>query len=70
MLLSFCRPSGGRILEALHVDPASSLSLEHDKGTKVSKPPIRYFVNYHNGARFSWWLDMEISHAILKVWLT
>ncbi|PKA49137.1 hypothetical protein AXF42_Ash010822 [Apostasia shenzhenica] len=34
------RPIGGRILEALHVDPASSLSLEHDKITKVSRHPI------------------------------
>ncbi|BBH07803.1 hypothetical protein Prudu_019835 [Prunus dulcis] len=33
------RPSTGLILEALHVDPASSASLEKDKGTKVVKPP-------------------------------
>ncbi|ONK64627.1 uncharacterized protein A4U43_C07F28140 [Asparagus officinalis] len=33
------RPPGeGRILEALHIDPASSLPVEHDKGTKVLKP--------------------------------
>ncbi|KAJ6798381.1 CLK4-associating serine/arginine rich protein [Iris pallida] len=34
------RSSGGRILEALHVDPASGLSLEQDKSTKVLKPPL------------------------------
>ncbi|GLU20019.1 hypothetical protein SLE2022_362370 [Rubroshorea leprosula] len=32
------RPSSGRILEALHVDPASGLSLDKDKSTKVLKP--------------------------------
>ncbi|CAM8907908.1 unnamed protein product [Rhodiola kirilowii] len=35
------RPSNGYILEALHVDPASSITLEKDKSTKIGKPPIR-----------------------------
>ncbi|XP_072978069.1 uncharacterized protein [Typha angustifolia] len=34
------RPSGGRILEALHIDPASSLSVEQEKNIKVLKPSI------------------------------
>ncbi|XP_020088125.1 CLK4-associating serine/arginine rich protein [Ananas comosus] len=34
------RPSGGRILEALHTDPASSLSLEQEKSIKLSKPSV------------------------------
>ncbi|XP_028114094.1 CLK4-associating serine/arginine rich protein-like isoform X3 [Camellia sinensis] len=34
------RPSSGRILEALHIDPASSLSHDKDKNTKVSKPQV------------------------------
>ncbi|KAF5961172.1 hypothetical protein HYC85_002381 [Camellia sinensis] len=34
------RPSSGRILEALHIDPASSLSHVKDKNTKVSKPQV------------------------------
>ncbi|GAB2227341.1 hypothetical protein Droror1_Dr00009159 [Drosera rotundifolia] len=33
------RPSSGLILEALHVDPASGVSLEKDKNVKVVKPP-------------------------------
>ncbi|CAL5366967.1 unnamed protein product [Camellia sinensis] len=33
-------PSSGRILEALHIDPASSLSHDKDKNTKVSKPQV------------------------------
>ncbi|KAL9261169.1 CLK4-associating serine/arginine rich protein-like protein [Drosera capensis] len=32
------RPSSGLILEALHVDPASGVSLEKDKNVKVVKP--------------------------------
>ncbi|GMH14787.1 hypothetical protein Nepgr_016628 [Nepenthes gracilis] len=32
------RPSSGRILEALHVDPASGVSLDKDKNLKVLKP--------------------------------
>ena len=40
MLILFCRPSSGRILEALHIDPASSLSHDKDKNTKVSKPQV------------------------------
>ncbi|KAI0498526.1 hypothetical protein KFK09_019414 [Dendrobium nobile] len=31
------RSSGSRILEALHVDPASALSLENEKNTKISR---------------------------------
>ncbi|XP_020554819.1 CLK4-associating serine/arginine rich protein isoform X2 [Sesamum indicum] len=31
------RPSSGRILEALHVDPASGVSLDKDKNTKLLK---------------------------------
>lgn len=42
MLFLLCRPSSGRILEALHVDPASGVSLEKEKGTKVLKPAVRY----------------------------
>ncbi|KAJ9670753.1 hypothetical protein PVL29_026963 [Vitis rotundifolia] len=32
------RPSSGRILEALHVDPASGISLDKEKQSKVLKP--------------------------------
>ncbi|XP_020587524.1 CLK4-associating serine/arginine rich protein isoform X4 [Phalaenopsis equestris] len=34
---SLNRSSGNRILEALHVDPASALSLENDKNPKISR---------------------------------
>ncbi|KAF4380800.1 hypothetical protein F8388_017154 [Cannabis sativa] len=35
------RPSSGPILEALHVDPASGVSVNRDKGTKMVKvPPV------------------------------
>ncbi|BAU00208.1 hypothetical protein VIGAN_10178100 [Vigna angularis var. angularis] len=34
------RPSSGCILEALHVDPASGVSIDKDKGTKVAKPSV------------------------------
>ncbi|OMO56679.1 hypothetical protein CCACVL1_26368 [Corchorus capsularis] len=34
------RPSSGLILEALHVDPASGVSLDKDKISKVSKPAV------------------------------
>ncbi|XP_052196017.1 uncharacterized protein LOC127803654 isoform X2 [Diospyros lotus] len=35
------RPSSGQILEALHIDPASSVSLDKEKNTtKVSKPQV------------------------------
>ncbi|KAL5557007.1 hypothetical protein UlMin_039243 [Ulmus minor] len=34
------RPSSGHILEALHVDPASGVSLNKDKGSKVVKPLV------------------------------
>ncbi|XP_061341084.1 uncharacterized protein LOC133287464 isoform X2 [Gastrolobium bilobum] len=34
------RPSSGCILEALHVDPASGVSIDKDKGTKVMKPSV------------------------------
>ena len=44
MLLLVCRPSSGRILEALHVDPASGISLDKEKQSKVLKPSVRYFV--------------------------
>ena len=37
-----CRPSSGHILEALHVDPASGVSLEKDKIVKLPKPSVRY----------------------------
>lgn len=39
----FCRPVTGQILEALHTDPASSVSLEKEKNSKVL-PPIRYLM--------------------------
>ncbi|OVA15821.1 Suppressor of white apricot N-terminal domain [Macleaya cordata] len=34
------RPSTGRILEALHVDPASAVSHDQEKETKVLKPSV------------------------------
>ncbi|XP_018844972.1 CLK4-associating serine/arginine rich protein isoform X1 [Juglans regia] len=34
------RPSSGRILEALHVDPASNVSLDKEKSAKVLKPAV------------------------------
>ncbi|KAJ7944423.1 CLK4-associating serine/arginine rich protein [Quillaja saponaria] len=34
------RPSSGGILEALHVDPASGVSLDKEKGPKVAKLPV------------------------------
>ncbi|XP_031254421.1 CLK4-associating serine/arginine rich protein-like isoform X1 [Pistacia vera] len=34
------RPASGRILEALHVDPASGVSLDKEKVTKVPKPVV------------------------------
>ncbi|XVF59417.1 hypothetical protein PTKIN_Ptkin07bG0274200 [Pterospermum kingtungense] len=34
------RPSSGHILEALHVDPASGVSLDNEKSSKVSKPAV------------------------------
>ncbi|XWS33614.1 hypothetical protein CRYUN_Cryun22dG0098000 [Craigia yunnanensis] len=34
------RPSSGHILEALHVDPASGVSLDKEKSAKVSKPAV------------------------------
>ena len=37
---SLNRSSSGFILEALHVDPASGVSIEKDKGAKVSKPSV------------------------------
>lgn len=42
MLPLFCRPSSGHILEALHVDPASGVSLDKEKNSKLPKPPARY----------------------------
>lgn len=42
MLPLFCRPSSGHILEALHVDPASGVSLDKEKNSKLLKPPARY----------------------------
>ena len=41
VVLYACRASGGRILEALHVDPASAMSLEQEKNAKMLRPPIR-----------------------------
>lgn len=46
MLLLFCRPASGRILEALHVDPASGVSLDKEKVTKVPKPVVRYSLDH------------------------
>ncbi|CAL5371066.1 unnamed protein product [Camellia sinensis] len=34
------RPSAGQILEALHIDPASSVSLDKEQSTKVLKPLV------------------------------
>ncbi|PSS21280.1 CLK4-associating serine/arginine rich protein [Actinidia chinensis var. chinensis] len=34
------RPSSGQILEALHIDPASSLSLDKEKNAKMVKPQV------------------------------
>jgi hypothetical protein len=42
MFLLLCRPSSGRILEALHVDPASGVSLDKEKSAKMFKPSVRY----------------------------
>lgn len=42
MIPLFCRPSSGHILEALHVDPASGVSLDKEKNSKLLKPPARY----------------------------
>lgn len=42
MLRLLCRPSSGHILEALHIDPASGVSLDKEKNTKLVKPPVRY----------------------------
>uniref|UniRef100_A0A164UB95 Suppressor of white apricot N-terminal domain-containing protein n=2 Tax=Daucus carota subsp. sativus TaxID=79200 RepID=A0A164UB95_DAUCS len=36
---SLNRPSSGHILEALHVDPASGVSLDKEKNSKLPKPP-------------------------------
>lgn len=44
MLVLFCRPYSGRILEALHVDPASGVTLDKDKSTKVVKPAVRFVI--------------------------
>jgi arginine/serine-rich splicing factor 16 len=41
MLVIFCRPSSFHILEALHIDPASGVSLDNDKSTKASKSAVR-----------------------------
>lgn len=35
----FCRPPTGRILEALHVDPASGVSIDKDKSGQMLKTP-------------------------------
>lgn len=40
MLVISRRPSSGHILEALHIDPASGVSPDNDKSTKVSKPAV------------------------------
>lgn len=37
--------SSGRILEALHVDPVSGVSIDKDKGTNLLKPSIRFANN-------------------------
>ncbi|KAK3015466.1 hypothetical protein RJ639_006828 [Escallonia herrerae] len=34
------RPSSGRILEALHIDPASGVPTEQEKNAKLSKPSV------------------------------
>lgn len=39
-VVAFCRPSSEQILEALHVDPASALSVEQEKN-KMPKPFVR-----------------------------
>lgn len=44
MFLLLCRPASGRILEALHVDPASGVSLDKEKSAKVLKPSVRYLL--------------------------
>lgn len=41
-LVLLCRQSSGRILEALHVDPASGVSLDKEKNAKAVKPAVRY----------------------------
>nr|XP_043631756.1 CLK4-associating serine/arginine rich protein [Erigeron canadensis] len=34
------RPSSGHILEALHIDPASGVSVDSERNAKLSKPPV------------------------------
>lgn len=46
MLPLFCRPSSGHILEALHIDPASGVSLDKEKNAKLLKPPVRYIMGF------------------------
>lgn len=46
MLMHLCRSSAGHILEALHVDPASAVSLEQEKNLKMLKTPARYLFSY------------------------
>lgn len=46
MLVISCRPASGHILEALHVDPASGVSLDKEKVTKVPKPVVRYSLDH------------------------
>lgn len=43
--LPYCRSPSCRILEALHVDPASGVSIDKDKGAKVLKPSVKYAIN-------------------------
>lgn len=38
--LLFCRPSSGQILEALHIDPASGVSLDSERNAKMTKPSL------------------------------
>jgi hypothetical protein len=54
MLVISHRASSGHILEALHIDPASGVSPENDKSTKVSKPAVRYcaWTDIHDSREF------------------
>lgn len=64
MLILFCRPSSGCILEALHIDPASGVSIEKEKNSKLLKPSVRYIfyiTRYQNfWADVSYWDTISV----------
>lgn len=48
ILVFLCRPSSGHILEALHIDPASGVSLDKDRKGKLLKTTQRYLPSLPN----------------------